>query len=178
MAKKWYVVQTYSQYEEKVRKQLLELIERQEMQEYFGEIIVPIEKVIEVKKNKRKDTTRKLFPGYILIEMEMNEKTWHLVNSVPRVFSFVGGSKDKPIPMSQKEVDALLKRMQEGEENPRPKTVFSVGEELRIIDGPFSDFNGIVEDVNYDKNRLKVSVFILGQPTPVELEFSNVEKLS
>lgn len=177
MAKQWYVLQAYSQFEQYVKRQLQEVIEREGMQDAFGEILIPTEEIVEVKENKRRVSQRKFFPGYVLVEMEMNNDTWHLVNSIPRVSGFVGGTHEKPAPISQVEVDAIIQKMQEGVEKPRPKTLFEIGEELRIIDGPFSDFTGTVEEVNYDKSRMKVSVLIFGRPTPVELEFHQVEKI-
>ncbi len=178
MAKQWYVLQSYSQYEQYVKRQLQDLIEREGMQDSFGDILIPTEEVVEVKQNKKRISQRKFFPGYVLVEMEMNNDTWHMVNSIPRVSGFVGGTRECPAPISQAEVDAIMRRMQEGVEKPRPKTLFEVGEELRIIDGPFSDFTGTVEEVNYDKSRINVSVLIFGRPTPVELEFNQVEKIS
>lgn len=177
MAKQWYVLQSHSQFEQHVKRQLQERIEREGMQEFFGEILIPTEEVVEVKENKKRISQRKFFPGYVLVEMEMNDTTWHIVNSIPRVSGFIGGSHDRPTPITQAEVDAIMRRMQEGVEKPRPKTLFEVGEELRIIEGPFADFNGVVEEVNYEKSRMKVSVLIFGRPTPVELEFAQVEKI-
>ncbi|SUO94676.1 transcription termination/antitermination protein NusG [Suttonella ornithocola] len=177
MAKQWYVLQAYSQFEQYVKRQLQEVIEREGMQDSFGDILIPTEEVVEVKENKRRVSQRKFFPGYVLVEMEMNNDTWHLVNSISKVSGFVGGTHEKPAPISQAEVDAIIQKMQEGVEKPRPKILFEIGEELRIIDGPFSDFTGTVEEVNYDKSRMKVSVLIFGRPTPVELEFHQVEKI-
>lgn len=177
MSKQWYVLQSYSQYEQQVKKLLEERIEREGLQESFGEILIPTEEVVEVKENKKRIFKRKFFPGYVLVEMEMNDTTWHVVNSIPRVSGFVGGTQERPAPITQAEVDNILQRMQEGVAKPRPKTLFEVGEELRITDGPFADFMGTVEEVNYDKSRLKVSVLIFGRPTPVELEFDQVEKV-
>lgn len=177
MAKQWYVLQSYSQFEQQVKRVLEERIAREGMQDSFGRILIPTEEVVEVKENKKRISQRKFFPGYVLVEMEMNDDTWHVVNSVPKVSGFVGGTKEQPTPITQADVDAIMARMQEGVEKPRPKTLFEIGEELRIIDGPFGDFMGTVEEVNYDKSRLKVSVLIFGRPTPVELEFSQVEKV-
>lgn len=176
--KQWFVLQTYSQFEQYVERQLKETIARKGMEEFFGQILIPTEEVVEVKENKRKVSQRKFFPGYVLLEMEMNSDTWHLVNSIPKVSGFVGGTQEKPVPITQEEVDKILNRISEGKENPRPKTLFDIGEELRIIEGPFADCMGVVEEVNYERNRLKVSVSIFGRPTPVELEFNQVEKLS
>lgn len=177
MAKQWYVLQSYSQFEQYVKRQLEEIIERENMQDSFGQILIPTEEVVEVKENKRRVSQRKFFPGYVLVEMEMNNDTWHLVNSISKMSGFVGGTHEKPMPITQAEVDAIMRKMQEGVEKPRPKTLFEIGEELRIIDGPFSDFTGTVEEVNYDKSRMQVSVMIFGRSTPVELEFTQVEKI-
>ncbi len=176
MAKAWYVLQTYSQFEHQVKRALLEYIEREGLQDQFGEILVPSEEVVEIKDGKKRISQRKFFPGYVLIEMEMNDTTWHVVRSVPKVSGFVGGTAEKPAPIAQHEVDVIMNRIEEGVEKPRPKTLFEIGESLRIIDGPFADFIGTVEEVNYEKNRMKVSVLIFGRPTPVELEFHQVEK--
>lgn len=177
MAKQWYVLQSYSQFEQYVKRQLQEVIEREGMQDSFGQILIPTEEVVEVKENKKRVSQRKFFPGYVLVEMEMNNDTWHLVNSIPKMSGFVGGTHEKPAPITQAEVDAIMRKMQEGIEKPRPKTLFEIGEELRIIDGPFADFTGTVEEVNYDKSRMQVSVMIFGRSTPVELEFTQVEKI-
>lgn len=176
MAKAWYVLQTYSQFEQQVKRALLERIERESLQDYFGQILIPAEEVVEVRDGKKRSSQRKFFPGYVLLEMEMTNLTWHVVKSVPKVSGFVGGSADKPTPIPQKEVDLILHRVQEGAENPRPKTLFNVGETLRIVEGPFVDFTGTVEEVNYDKNTLKISILIFNQPTPVELSFHQVER--
>lgn len=176
MAKSWYVLQTYSQFEQQVKRSIIERIERENLQEYFGSILIPTEEVVEVKDGKKRNSQRKFFPGYILIEMEMNEITWHLIKSVPKVSGFVGGTLDKPIPIPEREVNLILKKIEEGLEKPKPKTSFEIGETLRITEGPFAEFTGIVEEVNYEKSRLKVSVSIFGRPTPVELEFYQVEK--
>lgn len=176
MTKSWYVLQTYSQFEQQVKRSITERIERENLQEYFGSILIPTEEVVEVKDGKKRNSQRKFFPGYILIEMEMNEITWHLIKSVPKVSGFVGGTLDKPIPIPEREVNLILKKIEEGLEKPKPKTSFEIGETLRITEGPFAEFTGIVEEVNYEKSRLKVSVSIFGRPTPVELEFYQVEK--
>ncbi|ABQ13565.1 transcription termination/antitermination protein NusG [Dichelobacter nodosus] len=176
MAKQWYVLQSYSQFEQYVKRALQERIEREGLQDSFGEILIPTEEVVEIKDNKKRISQHKFYPGYVFVEMEMNDTTWHVVNSIPKVSGFVGGTKESPAAISQEEVDKILNRMQEGVEKPRPKTLFEIGEELRIIDGPFADFTGTVEEVNYEKSRLKVSVLIFGRPTPVELEFNQVEK--
>jgi transcriptional antiterminator NusG len=146
------------------------------MEDRFGEILVPTEEVVEMRGGQQRKSERKFFPGYVLVQMEMSDETWHLVKEVPRVMGFIGGKADRPAPISDKEADAILRRVQEGIEKPRPKVLFEPGEVVRVVDGPFHDFNGVVEDVDYDKNRLKVSVLIFGRSTPVDLEFSQVEK--
>jgi len=177
MAKRWYVVHAYSGYEKKVADKLKEYAEREGLDDYFGRILVPSEEVIEVKDGKKRKSERKFFPGYVLVEMEMNEDTWHLVKSVPQVMGFIGGTSDRPAPITQKEVDRILQRMEEVVDKPRPKVVFQPGEMVRVVDGPFTDFEAVVEDVDYDKSKLQVSVLIFGRSTPVELEFSQVEKV-
>jgi len=176
MAKRWYVVHAYSGFENQVAKLLRERIERSGLQEYFGEILVPTEEVVEMRDGQKRKSDRKFFPGYVLVQMEMNDETWHLVRSVPKVMGFIGGSSDKPAPISDKEADQILHRVQEGAERPRPKVLFEPGEVVRVIDGPFNDFNGVVEEVNYEKSRLRVAVLIFGRSTPVELDFSQVAK--
>lgn len=176
MSKHWYVVHAYSQYENQVRKSLLEHIKRHGMEDYFGDILVPTEEVVEVKEGQRRTTERKFFPGYVLVQMEMNDQTWHLVKNVPKVLGFIGGTADRPAPISDKEAAAILNRVEESVEKPRPKTLFEPGQEVRVTDGPFADFNGVVEEVNYEKNRLRVAVMIFGRSTPVDLDFSQVEK--
>ena len=146
------------------------------MEDRFGEILVPTEEVVEMRGGQQRKSERKFFPGYVLVQMEMSDETWHLVKEVPRVMGFIGGKADRPAPISDKEADAILQRVQEGIEKPRPKVLFEPGEVVRVVEGPFNDFNGVVEDVDYDKNRLKVSVLIFGRSTPVDLEFSQVEK--
>jgi transcriptional antiterminator NusG len=176
MTMKWYVVHAYSQYENHVKKALLERIERQGLKDSFGDILVPTEEVVEIKDGVKRTTERKFFPGYVLVQMEMNEEAWHLVKSTPKVLGFIGGTPDRPAPISDKEAAAILNRVEESVEKPRPKTLFSPGESVRVNEGPFADFNGVVEEVNYEKNRLRVAVLIFGRSTPVELEFSQVEK--
>lgn len=176
MAKRWYVVHTYSQFEKSVQRALLERIERTGMQDMFGQILVPVEEVVELKSGQKSISERKFFPGYMLVEMEMTDDTWHLVKSLPKVTGFLGGSAMKPSPISQKEVDTIMEQMQAGVEKPRPKVLFEVGESVRVKEGPFADFNGMVEDVNYDKSKLRVAVTIFGRSTPVELNFGQVEK--
>ncbi|WP_257264699.1 transcription termination/antitermination protein NusG [Endozoicomonas sp. ONNA2] len=177
MAKRWYVVHAYSGYEKQVLRYLNERIKRFGMEEYFGEILVPTEEVVEIKNGQKRKSERKFFPGYVLVQMEMNEDSWHLIKDTPRVMGFIGGTADKPAPITEKEADAILRRVHEGAEAPRPKTLFEPGEMVRVIEGPFADFNGVVEGVNYEKSRLQVAVMIFGRSTPVELEFGQVEKV-
>ncbi|MGK0170981.1 MAG: transcriptional antiterminator NusG [Gammaproteobacteria bacterium] len=155
---------------------LHERIERAGLQERFGQILVPTEEVVEMRSGQKRKSDRKFFPGYVLVQMEMDDDTWHLVKSVPKVMGFIGGSSDQPAPITEKEADTILQRVQEGTEKPRPKVLFEPGEVVRVVDGPFNDFNGVVEEVNYEKNRLRVAVLIFGRSTPVELEFGQVEK--
>lgn len=173
---RWYVVHAYSGYEKTVQRTLKERVARAGLDERFGEILVPTEEVVEMKDGQKRSSERKFFPGYVLVQMEMDEETWHLVRSVPRVLGFIGGSGDKPAPITEREADEILSRVREGQDKPRPKVLFEVGEMVRVADGPFNDFNGVVEHVNYEKNRLNVSVMIFGRSTPVELDFSQVEK--
>jgi transcriptional antiterminator NusG len=176
MTMRWYVVHAYSQYENSVMRALKERIARQGLQEQFGDILVPTEEVVEIKDGVKRTTERKFFPGYVLVQMEMNEDTWHLVKNTPKVMGFIGGTPDRPAPISDKEAEKILNRVTESVEKPRPKTLFEPGEAIRVKEGPFADFQGVVEEVNYDKNRLRVAVLIFGRSTPVELEFSQVEK--
>jgi len=176
MAKRWYVVQAFSGFESAVKRSLKEHIARSGLDDYFGEVMVPTEEVVEVKGGQRRRSERKFFPGYVLVQMEMNDETWHLVKNCPRVLGFIGGTPDKPAPISDQEADKILQRVQEGVEKPRPKVLFEPGEVVRVTDGPFNDFNGVVEEVNFEKSRLLVAVQIFGRSTPVELEFSQVEK--
>lgn len=176
MTKRWYVVHAYSQYENSVMKALKERIARAGLQEKFGDILVPTEEVVEIRDGQKRTTERKFFPGYVLVQMEMDEDTWHLVKSTPKVLGFIGGTPDRPAPISEKEADAILNRVEESVEKPKPKTLYEPGEAVRVVDGPFADFSGVVEEVNYDKNRLRVAVLIFGRSTPVELEFAQVEK--
>ncbi len=177
MALRWYVVHAYSNFENKVKLALEEKIELEGLQEFFGKILVPTEEVVEMRMGQQRKSERKFFPGYVLVQMELTDETWHLVRNIPRVLGFIGGTSDKPAPISDKEASAILNRVEDGVNKPRPKVLFEVGETLRVIDGPFKDFNGNVEEVNYEKSRLKVSVLIFGRSTPVELEFSQIEKL-
>jgi transcriptional antiterminator NusG len=176
MAMRWYVVHAFSGFEKQVARSLKEHVARAGMQDKFGEILVPTEEVVEMKSGQKKTSERKFFPGYVLVKMEMNDETWHLVKNVPKVSGFIGGSGTKPTPISEKEAQAILQQVQEGVEKPRPKFSFAPGEQVRVIDGPFLDFNGTVEDVNFEKSKLRVSVSIFGRLTPVELDFSQVEK--
>ncbi|WP_028080845.1 transcription termination/antitermination protein NusG [Solimonas soli] len=176
MAMRWYVVHAYSQYENSVMKALKERIARAGLQDQFGDILVPTEEVVEIKEGVKRTTERKFFPGYVLVQMEMNEDTWHLVKATPKVMGFIGGTADKPAPISDKEAEKILNRVTESVEKPRPKTLFEPGESVRVKEGPFADFQGVVEEVNYEKNRLRVAVLIFGRSTPVDLEFSQVEK--
>ncbi len=173
---RWYVVHAYSGYEKRVATTLKERVELHGMQDAFGEILVPTESVVEIKEGKKRKSERKFYPGYVMVEMDMNDETWHLVKNTPRVMGFIGGSSDSPAPLSQAEADSILRRVKEGTETPTRKTIFEPGEAIRVTDGPFADFNGTVEKVNYEKNRLHVSVTIFGRSTPVELEFTQVEK--
>jgi len=176
MAKRWYVVHAYSGFEKSVQRGLLERISRAGMQDFFGDILVPVEEVIEMKGGQKAISERKFFPGYVLVQMEMNDDTWHLVKNTPRVTGFVGGTALKPTPITDKEVADIMQQMQDGVEKPKPKVLFENGEMVRVKEGPFTDFNGTVEDVNYEKSKMRVSVTIFGRATPVELDFSQVEK--
>ena len=173
---RWYVVQAFSGYEGRVAKSLKEHIKIHGMEDKFGEVVVPTEEVIEMRAGQKRKSERKFFPGYVLVQMVMDETSWHLVRSVPRVMGFIGGTSDRPAPISDKEADAILNRLQESVDKPKPKTLFEAGEVVRVSDGPFADFQGVVEEVDYEKSRLKVSVLIFGRSTPVELEFGQVEK--
>ena len=176
MAKRWYVVHAYSGFEKQVRASLVERIKRKGLEHMFGDVLVPTEEVVEMREGQKRKSDRKFFPGYVLVQMEMNDETWHLVKEVPKVMGFIGGTAEKPAPISDKEADAILQRVQEGVDKPRPKILFEPGEVVRICDGPFNDFNGVVEEVDYEKSRLRVAVLIFGRSTPVELEFGQVEK--
>ena len=176
MTMRWYVVHAYSGFEKSVQKNLLERIRRSGMQDRFGEILVPVEEVVEMKLGQKSISERKFFPGYILVQMDMTDESWHLVKSTPKVTGFVGGTSNKPTPISEKEVQNILRQVQEGVEKPKPKVLFEVGEAVRVTEGPFTDFHGNVEEVNYDKSKLRVSVMIFGRSTPVELDFGQVAK--
>mgnify|MGYP001319310881 FL=1 len=173
---RWYVVHAYSGFENQVMRLLKERIERSGLQDHFGDVLVPTEEVVEMRDGQKRKSDRKFFPGYVLVQMDMNDDSWHLVKSVPKVMGFIGGSSDRPAPISDAEADTILQRVQEGTEKPRPKILFEPGEVVRVVDGPFNDFNGVVEEVEYEKSRLKVAVLIFGRSTPVELEFGQVEK--
>ncbi|MFD1243593.1 transcription termination/antitermination protein NusG [Paralysiella testudinis] len=177
MAKQWYVVHAYSGFEKNVQKTLKERIEREGMADYFGQVLVPVEEVVDIKNGRKTISERKFFPGYVLVEMEMTDDSWHLVKSTPRVTGFIGGTGNRPLPIMQREVDAILQQVQTGVEKPKPKVQFEVGQQVRVSEGPFADFNGVVEEVNYERNKLRVSVQIFGRETPVELEFAQVEKI-
>jgi transcriptional antiterminator NusG len=176
MALQWYVVHAYSNFEHKVKESLIERVRRAGLQDRFGEILVPTEEVVEMREGQRRKSERKFFPGYVLVQMEMDDETWHLVKEVPKVLGFIGGSSDKPAPITDKEAQAILNRVQEGVDKPRPKILFEPGEVVRVTEGPFNDFSGVVENVNYEKSKVRVAVQILGRSTPVELDFSQVEK--
>ncbi|MEM9304624.1 MAG: transcription termination/antitermination protein NusG [Pseudomonadota bacterium] len=176
MSKRWYVVHAYSGFEHHVKRSLEERIRRAEMEDKFGEILVPTEEVVEMRGGQKRRSERKFFPGYVLVHMELDDESWHLVKDVPKVMGFIGGTADRPAPISQREADQILARVQEGVDKPKPKVLFEPGEMVRVIDGPFNDFNGVVEEVNYEKSRLRVAVLIFGRSTPVDLDFAQVEK--
>ena len=176
MTKRWYVVHVYSGMEKSVHKAMLERIERAGLQASFGQVLVPSEEVVESKGGQKTISERRIFPGYVLVEMELTDETWHVIKNTPRVTGFLGGSGNRPTPISEKEVAKILSQMEEGVERPRPKVLFEVGEMVRVKDGPFADFNGNVEEVNYEKSKVRVSVAIFGRSTPVELDFSQIEK--
>lgn len=176
MSLRWYVIHAFSGFENQVKRSLLDRIQRAGMEDQFGEILVPSEEVVEIRQGQQRKSERKFFPGYVLIQMEMTNETWHLVKAVPRVLGFIGGKGDKPAPIPDSQAQAILDRVQEGVEKPRPKVLYEPGESVRVIEGPFADFNGVVEEVDYDRSRVKVSVLIFGRSTPVDLDFSQVEK--
>ena len=176
MSKHWYVVHAYSGYEKQAMRTIKERIEFSPFADKFGEVIVPAEEVVEMRGGKKRRSERKFFPGYVLVEMELDDDTWHLIKETPRVMGFIGGKADQPAPISDKEAVSILQRIQAGSEHATPKTIFEPGELVRVTDGPFNDFNGVVEEVNYEKNRLHVAVTIRGRSTPVELDFGQVEK--
>jgi transcription termination/antitermination protein NusG len=185
MAKRWYVVHAYSGFEHQVKRSLIDRIARAGMQDKFGEVLVPTEEVIEMRGGQKRKSERKFFPGYVLVQIEtsgeggglrIDDDSWHLIKETSKVMGFIGGTADRPLPIKDSEADAILQRVQEGVEKPKPKVLFEPGELVRVIEGPFNDFNGTVEEVNYDKSRLRVAVLIFGRSTPVELEFGQVEK--
>ena len=176
MSMRWYVVHAYSGFETSVKERLQERIDRSEMQSLFGEILVPVEEVVEMKGGQKSISKRKFFPGYMLVQMDLTDESWHLVKSTPKVTGFVGGTGNRPLPITDKEVENIRAQVKEGEDKPKPKVLFEVGENVRVKEGPFTDFHGNVEEVNYDKNKLRVSVLIFGRSTPVELDFGQVEK--
>ncbi len=176
MSMLWYVAHAYSGYEYQVKRSLTERIERFGMQNKFGEIMVPVEEVVEMRDGQKRRSERKFFPGYVLVKMEMDDDTWHVVKDCPKVLGFIGGSSDKPAAITEKEAQNIMQRMQEGVDQPKPKVLFEPGEVVRVTDGPFNDFNGVVEEVNYEKSRMLVAVQIFGRSTPVELGFGQVEK--
>ncbi len=176
MALRWYVVHAYSNFENKVKQALEDRIKREGLEQYFGKILVPTEEIVEMRMGQQRKSERKFFPGYVLVQMELTDETWHLVKDVPRVLGFIGGTSDRPAPISEKEAMSILNRVEDGVNKPRPKILFEAGEVIRVVDGPFKDFNGVVEEVNYEKNKLKISVLIFGRSTSVELGFGQVEK--
>ena len=180
MSKQWYVVQAYSGFEKNVQKALKERIAREGVENYFGQILVPVEEVVDIKNGRKTVSERKFFPGYVLVEMEMTDESWHLVKSTPRVNGFIGGTANRPLPISQREVDAIISQVSAvagSEKKPKPRVEFVVGQQIRVSEGPFSDFNGLVDVVDYERNKLRVLVQIFGRETPVELDFSQVEKI-
>lgn len=186
MSKRWYVVHAYSGFEQTVRRSLLERIARFSMEEHFGDVLVPTEEVVEMRNGQKRRSDRKFYPGYVMVQIDtesdgrslrINDECWHLVRETPKVMGFIGGTKERPLPISEKEAYAILQRVQDGAEKPRPKILFEVGEMVRVVDGPFNDFNAVVDEVNYDKSRLKVAVLIFGRSTPVDVEFTQVQKL-
>ena len=178
MTMRWYVVQAYSGFEQHVKRGLLERVNRDQLNDRFGQVLVPTEEVVEMRDGQKRKSDRKFFPGYVLVQMEMDSDTWHLVRNTPKVLGFIGGTSDKPAPISEKEAQTILQRVQEGIDKPRPKVLYEPGEMVRVTEGPFNDFEGVLEEVNYEKSRLRVGVMIFGRTTPVELEFSQVEKVS
>lgn len=176
MSKRWFVVHAYSGYEKRVMNTLKERIELHGMQDLFGEVLVPTEEVVEIRDGKKRKSERKFYPGYVLVHMDMNDESWHLVKNTPHVLGFIGGTAGKPAPITEAEANEILSRVESGVDKPRPKTVFEPGEMVRVIDGPFADFDAVVEEINYEKNKLQVAVQIFGRTTPVELDFIQVEK--
>ena len=177
VSKRWYVVHAYSGYEKFVAREIQERVKRDDLYDFFGEVIVPTEDVVEMRSGQKRKSTRKFFPGYVLVQMVLNDETWHFIKNVPRVLGFIGGTAETPAPITDKEVATILQRIEEGVNKPKPKVLFEPGEIVRVVDGPFADFSGVVEEMNYEKNKLRVAVLIFGRSTPVELEFSQVEKV-
>lgn len=175
-SKQWYVVHAYSGYENFVMREITARAEHHHLEDRIGEVVVPSEEVVEMKAGQKRKSTRKFFPGYVLVNMMMDDETWHMVRAIPRVLGFIGGTSQTPTPISDKEARAIMQRVEDGVTKPRPKILFEPGEVVRVKEGPFVDFNGVVEEVNYEKSRLRVAVLIFGRSTPVELEFSQVEK--
>jgi len=176
MSKRWYAVQAYSGYEKVVQKRLIDRVSQSGLTDDFGDILVPVEEVVEMKSGQKSISERRLYPGYVLVQMTMNDDSWHLVKSTPKVSSFIGGSAQKPTPIKDSEVEVILQRMDDSKVNPTQKLTFEVGEAVRVIDGPFKDFAGTVEEINYEKSKLRISVVIFGRSTPVELQFGQIEK--
>lgn len=177
ITKRWYVVHAYSGNESKVKEKILETIERHRVRDKFGKILVPTEEVVEMRSGQKRKSQRKFFPGYVLVEMVLDDETWYLIKNIPGVLGFIGGAPgSRPVPLSPREMDGILHQLEATVDKPRPKVLFEVGEVVRVADGPFADFSGVVEEVNYEKSRLRVAVLIFGRSTPVELEFSQVEK--
>lgn len=176
MSMRWYAVQVYSGYEKSVQRTLGERIARSDLAGMFGEVLVPVEEIVEMKGGQKTISERKLYPGYVLVQMEMSDDTWHLVKNTPRVTAFIGGTALKPTPIKDSEVDIILQRMDESKSNPTQKLTFESGELVRVTEGPFKDFSGTVGEINYEKTKLRVSVSIFGRATPVELDFSQVVK--
>lgn len=174
--KQWYVVHAYSGYENFVMREIISRAARHQFENKIGEVVVPSEDVVEMRAGQKRKSTRKFFPGYVLVNMIMDDETWHMVRAIPRVLGFIGGTSQTPTPITDKEACAIMQRVEEGVTKPRPRILFEPGEVVRVKEGPFVDFNGVVEEVNYEKSRLRVAVLIFGRSTPVELEFSQVEK--
>jgi transcriptional antiterminator NusG len=177
MAKRWYVMHVYSGFEKKVKQAILEKAEKQALTEAFEEILVPTEEVVEIRRGAKTNTERKFFPGYVLIKMDMTDQTWHLVRDTPKVTGFLGGSGTRPVPISEAEAQRIMSQVKEGIERPRPSITFEIGEQVRVCDGPFNSFNGLIEEVDEERSRVKVAVSIFGRSTPVELEYAQVEKV-
>ena len=175
---RWYIIQAYSGFEKQVMRSILERIKLSGLEDAFGDVLVPTEEVVEMRDGKKRKSERKFFPGYVLIQMSMSEDTWHIIKDCPKVLGFVGGTPEKPAPITDKEASLILNRLDQTGDKPRPKTMFEPGEEVLVVDGPFLDFKGLVEEVNYEKSKLMLTVNVFNRPTPVELEFHQVETLS